>query len=436
MRSTLIAGVLALTALAPLRAEQEFAGAVWVGCAGAASIPGAWYCPPERWTWILAQPEFKYLHWQTTVDNPQAMENYGRAREMLAEAKAAGKHNTMQFWVNHDGYFNASFHSIPNMVFLLSVRMQVWAGIAEWIEFYGPENLDSVCLWEETAGTSNEHWDLGEPAEDWRNNRHSVVDGAWQSDAHPDNPWIIGRDPAKRDGPYMSSVRNHAAAIRAESGLDVMHPEAWSPQQWQRWRQYASRRFIGDVRAQFDEFCAREFGMQTITWSYTAMAGDKFCDVGYERDRGVDGAMVNCYGSDGWVYGMFRAMRTLFPGEEHEVHALIHNDRDLDTLRRQTALAWSAGMTSVGYFSGNNNRRWDAGLDDALTVLREFGKRPVLADPYPLLVICDDYYRPTHTLLPTRFDVVSSVDRYAIDESRYERVIDLTGGVAQGLWGE
>ena len=423
------------TVLAPLPEVREFAGAIWAGDVNAAFRD----CSEERWQWILRQPEFKYLHFQTTLDSLAyhlGAPEYQINRRRIAEAAQAGKLVTMQFWMNHDGPFNCSYYSICNVGQLLPVRLRLFAALAECIEWYGPENLHATYLWEEVAG-SNECWEICVPAQDYRNNWNGIVDGSDTGQMSRERPWLIGRDKSKFDGPYMPSARNSRDAMLAETGVDMLTADNWSPQDWQVWRRWASRGFLGETNAQWAKFLRTEYpGIRPLSWAYPAMAGDKFTDCGYERDGGCGGMMVNSYDSDGWVYTVCRAARTLYAGPQYEVHFIAHGDRPQEDMTRQAELAWRGGATSISFFSGDNNARWGECLDKAQVAIRALLPRPVMADPYPVLVVSDDYYRPTHKFLDTlgRFDVVSSQDRYAVEEGRYQQVIDLTPG-PQPLWG-
>ena len=427
----------------------EFTGGVWIGDVNGPRPPGgqgSWVMLDENYARMLAEPDLEYMHCQfTVVDVINPSPHTIAAKQMIAEMKAAGKKVVLQLWSNMDvPETNWSYYSIAHTSLDPFVRMRWHATLGEAIRYFGgAETLYAVLLWEEIAGV-NVGWDIPVSAEDkWRANKNSVVEGSTAgSSAYSASGWPIGRSKEARDGPYMPQMIAHRDEILALGGIDVLKADDWTEEDYRQFRFVVSRYMTAAMNVQFAEFVHTQFpGLKVFSWCYPAMAGDKWTDIGWEAQHGVDGWVGDPYGGHAYNYTWVRTARALF-GPEKEVHAIFHQDRPQDVLERGVEVAYAGGANSISFFTGDNNRRGAGGLDDSLAAMKKFLDRPiarpVLAEPYDTLVVSDDYYNSAQALFPKlggRFDVVSSIDRYALwqDESKYRRVLDTTAG-KQALW--
>jgi len=445
MRRILIAAAyLLILATSVAQAAPEFTGGMWVGDINGLANPGGWYMTEERFDWMMRQPELEYMFCQWTIaDVFPPSETTINARNRIRAMAAAGKKVILQLWANMDtGPTNWSYYSIPHTTLDPFVRMRWYATLGEGIRFFGPENLYAVHLWEELAGV-NVGWSIPGTAENWRENAFEVRSGSVAAAGGPYSPagWPIGRDKAKGDGPWLPDMQEYRDVILDKVGVDTHKADDWTEADYRQFRLFVSRYCLAEMNIKFAAFVHKQFpGVKVFTWCYPAMAGDKWTDIGWEATHGIDGWIGDPYYQDhGMCYSWIRAARTLFPPGK-EVHAVFHNDRPQAFLNRQVQVAYAGGANSVCFFSGDNNRRNDAGLTEADIAIRKFVDRPlarpVLEAPYDTLVVADDYYNAVSKLykvLGGRFDVVSSVDRYAVDETKYRRVLDTTNG-QQALW--
>lgn len=428
-------GTLLLMFLAASCSAEEFRGSVWVGDVNNAAVGGGWQWQGNGLEEVLANPSMLWMHLQLTI--PEDLHDSGPARDLVRTLARAGKRVTLQLWANADGDLNWSYYSLHRIPRDEVVRGRLFSRAGECIEYVGPENLHAVYLWEEIAAV-NEAWNIAKPAENWLRNYKGIVDGAHDGGTYVNRGWPIGRDKAKTDGPWDCNALTQRDALLATYGIDMLKADEWSDADWRVWRLWIARDCLAATQVQFAEYVHRRWPyLKVYTWSIPAAAGDKFTDIGWEAAHGLDGLMVDPYTDPAHAYCWVRTGRTLF-GPEKDVHAILWGDGNTGEYRDKLArAAYAGGATSAGFFSGQAEKRFPVVTRWADGWTREFcaKPRPVLGNPYPTLVVADDYYNAAADLFPLlgRFDVVSSVDRYAVDESRYAEVIDTTNG-PQEFW--
>ena len=407
-----------------------FAGGAWVGDVNAAAEGGGYQWRGNGLEEFLANPGMVWAHCQMTV--PEDLHDSGPARDLIRTLARGGKRVTLQLWVNADGDLNWSYYSLYRIPRDEVVRGRLFSRCGECIDYVGAENLYAVYLWEETAGV-NVGWDIAQPAKDWRHNYKGIVDGVHDGGTYVNRGWPIGRDKARGDGPYNGNARTQRDALLDKYGIDVFKADDWTEAEWRLWRLWVARDCLAATHLLWRDYVKRRWPhLRVYSWDYPAMAGDKFTDLGWQAKHGLDGAMVNPYRGPEEAYCWVRAVRTLF-GPGREVHAVFRGDTVGEKERaRLNGAGYAAGADDVSFFAYSNDTRFPVVTRWQTEFMRGFRAcgQPVLDMPYPDLVVSDGYYKPAAAALRRlgRFDVVSSVDRYAVDERRYRHVYDLTTG--------
>ena len=424
--------------------DRPFVGGIWCGGHKDRML---WNLSEEQFQRVLDNPQAVYYFIQIHPRTPQTWDGppLEHVRDRCRRFREAGKRFVLQLWYGPLGKFNWSYYSFCHIAQSPEVREKFFReAVDPTLAVFGPENVYGIHLLEETWGTTF-GFDLKDPG-DWRKNAEGVVGGNNSNNSYARRPYLIGRDKAMRDGPWMPNVREYQPRMLADTGVDMTDPDTWGSDEWFVFRRWSSRQLMSRTHAELAKHVRSRYpGLKVFSWSAPAVSGDKFSDTAYERDL-IDGVILDPYFDLGTVYAWNRACRKMFRDKEvlavlwgskpgPDVLPLPHHGPGSDAqgpyvanlFRRQVAVAYAGGADAIAFF----NPSLDDALDNHLGLVAELSRHgaTVQRAPSRILVVADFYLREVGALIAPlgHFDVVSTTDSYDVDFSDYDLVLFYTG---------